>query len=116
MGSGTQHTTFTGPGKKKIKILPSGLFLRTRGTVEIRSSWAEQAYLVVPSKRGGGSETEVRGDGSTSLTKLHRQRKFPLRNSVPNLNCRATVETGSHLAGAAAAMATIREGFCAAMR
>jgi len=28
-------------------------------------------YLVVPSKRGGGSEAEVRGDGSTSSTELH---------------------------------------------
>jgi len=59
--------------KKWIKILHPDLFLRTRGTVETTSScWANKAYLVVSSKRGGGTEAEVRGDGSTSLTEPRR--------------------------------------------
>jgi len=39
-------------------------------------------YLVVPSKRGGGSEAEVRGDGSASLG-LHARggRIVPLKKT-----------------------------------
>lgn len=92
--------------------------------METCNCWFKQGYLVVPSKIGGGSEAEVRGDGRTSLMELHRGRNLPLRNSVPNLNVRAPIKIGipdsatwcAHLAGAAAAMATIREGLCAAMR
>jgi hypothetical protein len=78
----------------------------------------------VPSKREGGSEAVVRGVGSTSFAELDKE----MKHSAENVNRQAKIATGfplrhlavgtphTHLAGAAAAMAAMREGLCAATR
>ncbi len=75
---------------------------------------------MVPSKRGGGSDEEVREGGSTSFSELHMsKRSKEIQILIKNRNKRfilllslAAAGTRAHLAGAAAAaaMATVRDG------